>query len=169
MAMTKIQQEFILQLALVAEREANEQARACLSWYGLPQMQQLPPDVQEAITSPGVVADPDQPFPYPVSDDEGTNRIVARLMETLSGIRRNDPDNFDAMLPGGRTIGEDFVPAFIDHKNGRRYFRGYKHIDDLKPLEKYSADRDVQARNPLTESDVRQLARQGRPVVLQPQ
>ena len=163
LAMTRVQQEFIMQLALMASREANEQARAWLSWYGLPQMQQLPPDIQEAITSPGVMADPDRPFPAPISDDERTNRIVASLMENLSGIRRTDPDSFDAIITGGRTIGEDFVPAFIDHQNGKRYFRGYKHIDDLSPLETYS-DRDVQDRKPLTERDIRQLARQGRPV-----
>ena len=88
--------------------------------------------------------------------------MAMRMLENLRKIRQDDPSNFDAML-GGITQDPNMVHAYIDHANGKRYYRGMKHINDLSPLERYSMP-ETQERRPLTAADTKRLQRQRRPM-----
>ena len=164
LAMTKLQMEFIGALSHMALKEGNEQARAWLNWYGEPGMQRLSEPVQEAITNPGTIEQFTRTgrLPAQVSADASENSIAMRMFENLRKIRQEDTSSFDAML-GGITQDPNMVHAYVDHANGRRYYRGLKHINDLTPLERYSTA-ETQDRRPLTAADTRRLARQNRPM-----
>ena len=136
LAMTKLQMQFIGALSHMALREGNQQARAWLDWYGDPGMQRLSEPVQEAITNPGTIEQFTRTGRLPdVSPDASENEIAMRMLGNLRRIRQEDSSNFDAML-GGITQDPNMVHAYIDHANGKRYYRGLKHINDLTPLEK---------------------------------
>ena len=163
LAMAKLQYEFIGALSHMALREGNEQARAWLDWYGEPGMRRLSEPVQETITNPGVISQFTRTGRLPdVSPDARENSIAMRMLENLRKIRQDDPSSFDAML-GGITQDPNMVHAYIDHANGKRYYRGMKHINDLSPLERYSMP-ETQERRPLTAADTRTLQRQRRPM-----
>ena len=126
-------------------------------------MKRLSGPVQEAITNPGIIEQFMQTGEIPdVSPDASENSIAMRMLENLRKIRQEDSSSFDAML-GGITQDANMVHAYADHANGKRYYRGLKHINDLRPLERYSTA-ETQDRRPLTSSDTRRLARQNRPM-----
>ena len=127
-------------------------------------MRRLSEPVQKAITNPGTIEQFTRTgrLPAHVSADASENSIALRMLENLRKIRQEDTASFDAML-GGITQDPNMVHAYVDHANGRRYYRGLKHINDLTPLERYSTA-ETQDRRPLTASDTRRLARQNRPM-----
>ena len=73
-------------------------------------------------------------------------------------MRREDTASFDTLVEG-HSIPHGYVEAYIDHKTQGRVYQGYKHVNDLTGLNKYSMGL------PMTRKERREVATQlGRPI-----
>ena len=149
--MAKMKLEFVGALTKMAIKDGNEQAREWAEWFKKPR-----PAAIANVEEPGVIADFMAGRPPQYANPADERRALADL-EYLQNLRRNDPRTFDAIL-GGVTQAEDLVEAYIDHANGRRYYRGWKREADLTDTERYCM------RYPLSQAAMNRLRRTNRPI-----
>ena len=86
---------------------------------------------------------------------EEQQKAARAALEHLRGVRENDPSTFDYLL-GGQTQDPNLKMAFIQHANGKIYFRGLKPESEFTALERESAGM------PRTEAQERELERRAR-------
>ena len=87
-----------------------------------------------------------------LSDNKQEQRAAAKALASLKDIRAQDPDSFDHLL-GGQTQDPNLRMAYIQHANGKIYFRG------LKPPAEFTALERASAGMPRTEAQERELQR----------
>ena len=73
-----------------------------------------------------------------VGESKKEQQSALRALEHLRGVRENDPRTFDFLL-GGQTQDPNLKMAFIQHANGKIYFRGLKPPSEFTALERESA------------------------------